>query len=181
MTIDMTRHQGSKGVALVELASKRKQHYIVRTDIQNIESEEGELVDFIEARFPYKPSMNEIKDFCYGVINAQTDEQILTGFMWTPSGSEIPINVWLSEENQRNFSEAQRLAMVSPESVLPVKFKLGETSEGEPVYHTFETLEELNQFYFSAFGFIKATLDAGWQKKDSFDFTPYEEALNPVE
>jgi hypothetical protein len=41
--IDMTRREGPKGVALVELASKRKQKYIVRTDLQPYQTEESTI------------------------------------------------------------------------------------------------------------------------------------------
>jgi hypothetical protein len=78
------------------------------------------------------------------------------------------INVWLSEENQRNFSEAQRLSLV------PVKFKLSELSDGTAVYHTFESAEELNNFYTQAATYIQQCLQDGWNEKDKLDFTPFE-------
>ena len=34
ITIDMTRREGTRGVALVECSNKRKQTYIVRTDVK---------------------------------------------------------------------------------------------------------------------------------------------------
>jgi len=78
---------------------------------------------------------------------------------------------------------------------LPVKFKLGQTPSynenigtedepnivkrgGDPVYYTFETLEDISDFYVKAIAFINQTLNEGWIKKDSIDWTPYENALN---
>lgn len=126
-----------------------------------------------------KPNFDAAKKAILADINARTDEKIISGFVWTPEGSD-PIPVWLSEENQRNFSEAQRIAASMPQAILPVTFKLGEQPDETPIYHTFETAEELTGFYLQAVAYINATLAAGWQEKDSIDWTPYAEALQPV-
>ena len=120
-----------------------------------------------------KPSLEQIKDAVISDINAQTDEKILSGFVWTPEGGE-PINVWLSAENQRNFSEAQRMAEKYGDRVLPLRFKLGEDAEENPVYHVFETVEELDNFYAEAFAFVNQCLNEGWARKDSIDWSEYE-------
>lgn len=118
------------------------------------------------------PTLEQVKQAVLEDINRQTDEKILTGFVWND------INVWLSEENQRNFSEAQRIAMFSPESIMPVKFKLGEDKEGNPVYHEFEEAGELTDFYLHAVAFINQCLAEGWMRKDNIDWSPYEEAFS---
>lgn len=118
-------------------------------------------------------SVDEVKKAVLADIDARTDEKILCGFVWTPEGAEAGINVWLSAENQRNFSEAQRMAAANP-NILPLTFKLGEDAEGLPVYHTFESAEELNAFYFSAFAYIKQCLDEGWAEKDAIDMSVYD-------
>ena len=174
MTIDMTRHEGSQGVALVECANKRKQKYIVRTDLQPYQTEEAEGVTFIEKRFDYKPSIEEVKEFVIGVIDNQTDEKILNSYEFTPDGEENPIVVWLSKESQTNFSEAHRLQIV------PIKFKLNETVEKQPIYHEFVTFEELDRFYKGGVQYINQCLNEGWAKKDSIDWEPYEQALNAL-
>lgn len=120
-----------------------------------------------------KPTIEQVKKAVLDDINKQTDEKILTGFVW----NDIP--VWLSEENQRNFSEAQRIAMIMPDAILPVTFKLGEQADETPIYHEFETSEELTGFYLQAVAFINQTLAEGWQRKDGIDWAPYEAALNP--
>ena len=173
MNIDITRHHGATELKVAECIDKRFGTWRVRTDFQpSVDAETGEQsgVTFIETEFPYKPSMQEVKDFVYGVINMQTDEKILTGFVW----NGLP--VWLSPENQRNFSEADRKAEKNPD-ILPIVFKIGE-QDGQPVYHTFETYEELDGFYTQAFAYIQRCLVEGWQQKDAVDFTPYEKALN---
>jgi len=183
MTIDMTRHQGDKNLPLVECTDTHLQTYRVRTDFQpDYDAETGEQrgVTFIETEFPYKPSLAEVKAFVLGVINSQTDEKILSGLVWTPKAGGDPIPVWLSTENQANFKAAYDLAVQKNGATLPVTFKMGEDAEGNPVYHTFETMEDADDFYITAVAFIQQTLNEGWQKKDNFDFTPYEQALSPV-
>ena len=177
MNIDLTRVIGSAEISVAECIDKRYGTWRVRTDFQpfidNVTGKE-DGVTFIETEFPYKPSMNDVKDFVLGVINAKTDAKILSGFVWQG------INVWLSEENQRNFSEAQRMAEKYGDAVLPLRFKLGEDSEGNPVYHTFETVAELDAFYTKAFRYVNQCLNEGWTIKDNFDWSPYEELLpNP--
>ncbi len=116
-------------------------------------------------------TLDSVKAAILGDINSKTDGKILSGFVWNG------ISVWLSAENQRNFSEAQRVAETA--AALPIKFKLGEDEEGNPVYHTFETAEDLNDFYLKAFAYINQCLTEGWAEKDAIDWTPYE-ALFPV-
>jgi hypothetical protein len=63
--------------------------------------------------------------------------------------------------------------------IVPVKFKLNETADKQPIYHTFETFEELNRFYVGGVAYINQCLNEGWARKDSIDWAPYEQALNP--
>ena len=118
-----------------------------------------------------KPTLKMIKDAIFNDINSQTDYKILTGFIWNN------IHVYLSLENQRNFSEAYHMAQ-SNSSILPITFKLGEDENEEPVYYTFTTVEELTSFYTQAFAYINQCLNKGWQRKDAIDWEPYK-ALYP--
>ena len=127
MTIDINKRSGgSTELPVAECIDGHMGTWRVRTDFQPVldEQEKQTGVSFVEKEYPYKPSMQEVKDFIYGVINMQTDEKILTGFVWNNKP------VWLSEENQKNFSEAQRVAQMTEGASLPVKFK---HTEG---YHT---------------------------------------------
>ena len=56
-------------------------------------------------------------------------------------------------------------------SNLPIVFKFGTTSE--PIYYSFTTIEELNDFYTKAIAYINATLKTGWNEKDAIDWTLY--------
>ena len=118
-----------------------------------------------------RPSFEQIKDAVIADINRQTDEKILTGFMW----NDIP--VWLSTEYQHNFSEAQRRAQLRPDS-LPVTFKLGEDADKNPIYYTFETLTDINTFYDQAYRFVDQCLHEGWRRKDSINWNDYRQDEN---
>ncbi len=118
-------------------------------------------------------TLQDIKDAIIADINAQTEEKILTGFVW----QEKP--VWLSSENQFNFKAAYDLAMQTKGKSLPMKFKLGENTDGEPVYHTFEDLSEITDFYTKAIVYINQCLNEGWERKDAIDWSDYE-AYFPV-
>ena len=119
----------------------------------------------------WNPTFEDIKNAVIESINKDTDHKILTGFTWNN------IHVYLSIENQRNFSEAYHMAQ-SSSSILPITFKLGENEDGEPVYHTFSTSYELSDFYTKAFAYINQCLNEGWQRKDAIDWEPYK-ALYP--
>lgn len=114
-------------------------------------------------------SLQDVKDAIIKDIDDRTDAKILNGYQFTPDGADESITVWLSKESQTNFSEAQRL------QIIPVKFKLNETEDKQPIYHTFETVEELNRFYLGGVQYINQCLNEGWAEKDSIDWAPYED------
>ena len=41
-----------------------------------------------------------------------------------------------------------------------------------------ESMQEMAQFYLGGLSWIEQCVEEGFHKKDGFDFTPYEEALN---
>lgn len=116
-------------------------------------------------RFTRKPTMEEIKEIIIAQINRNVEEKILCGLVW----KEMPI--WLSTENQFNYKAAYDLAVQTSGQSLPVKFKFG-TVEA-PVYHTFTTLEELQEFYMTSLAFVQQVLDDGWQEKDTLDLSVF--------
>ena len=123
-------------------------------------------------------SFEMVKETVIKDIDAKTDAKILNGYPFTPDGAEDSIIVWLSKENQTNFSEAHRLQIV------PIKFKLNETEDKQPIYHTFETFDELDRFYKGGVKYINQCINEGWTRKDAIDWDVYEaalEALNPRE
>ncbi len=128
--------------------------------------EDGQGFDYRQT-FDHKPTENEIRDVIVKQINANTDEKILTGFVWQDK------KVWLSTENEFNFKAAYDLAVQTGGATLPVKFKLSEDGSGLPVYHTFTKLSEFTDFYAKAIAFVNLTLNEGWLEKDSIDMTNF--------
>lgn len=134
---------------------------------------ETNIATWTETMIYPKPSIDEVKTFILEVINEKTDKKILSGFVWR----DMP--VWLSSENQFNYKAAYDLAVMSEGKTLPVTFKFGSTEE--PKYYTFESLDELTDFYLRAMDYISKTLADGWRKKDSIDWGEYEKALNKLQ
>lgn len=139
----------------------------------------GDMYEWLEVYLPKKQtstlSLQTVKDVIIADINARTDEKIVSEMVWTPQAGGDPIPVWLSQENQFNFKSAYDLAVQKQGATLPVTFKMGEKDDGTPIYHTFETMADAEDFYLQAVGYINQCLAAGWQKKDSIDWTPYED------
>ena len=118
-------------------------------------------------RFNHKPTIEEIKDTIITQINRNVDEKILCGLVW----KNMPI--WLSTENQFNYKAAYDLAVQTNGESLPVKFKFG-TNE-TPVYHTFNNLEELQEFYITSITFVQQVLNDGWNEKDNLDLSVFDQ------
>lgn len=133
---------------------------------------ETNLGTWTEGILPFKPTIEQLKTYIINAINKEVDNKILSGFVW----KDMPI--WLSTENQFNYKAAYDLAVMSQGQTLPVVFKFGSTNN--PVYYKFETLEDISDFYISAMAYINKTLEEGWKKKDSIDWTIYEKCLNDL-
>ncbi len=114
--------------------------------------------------YDHKPSVEELKADIHSLINKATDEAILNGFSWNGKP------VYLSIENQMNFKAAYDLAYQQGGATLPLKVKLGEDADGNPVYHTFQKLESFTDFYTKSVAHINACRTAGWAEKDSIDW-----------
>ena len=163
----MRRVQGMKGIALVECISQNINKYRLRWDIQE---EEGGVVSFFETDYISKKlRLVDIKNAILDAINKDVDQKILSGFVWR----DMP--VWLSTENQFNYKAAYDLAVMAQGKTLPVVFKFGTVDT--PVYYTFDTLEDISDFYLSAMAYISKTLEEGWKLKDSIDWSEYEKYI----
>lgn len=167
----MKREHGPTSTPKAECINKRLNKWRVRCDFVEETTEEGSIrVSFEETEFLHKPTIEEVKNYVLGVENHKIDNLILSNFEWNG------MKVWLSSENQFNYKAAYDLAIQTDGASLPVKFKFG-TSDN-PVYYTFTTKEEISDFYSSAITFINKTLEEGWKKKDSLNWSEYETLLN---
>lgn len=118
-------------------------------------------------RFTRKPTQDEIKEIIIAQINRNVEEKILCGLVW----KDMPI--WLSTENQFNYKAAYDLAVQTGGQSLPVKFKFG--TDEQPVYHTFTTLDDLQEFYMTSLAFVQQVLDEGWQEKDNLNLSVFNQ------
>jgi len=159
----MKRAQGGAEVKLLECVSPAKNKWRVRWDVQ--QRDDGST-DYMEVELAHKPSGEEIKNLVRTWYNEQADAAILSGFSY----EDAP--VWLSQENQYNYKAAYDLAVQTEGKTLPVTFKFG--TDEEPVYRTFETLEEIANFYTQAVAYIQGVLADGWKKKDAIDLSLYD-------
>lgn len=149
--------------------AEQRQDKIVRLSATNYllifgYGEEGGQGYNMRKYYDHEPTEAELKADINALINASTDSAILDGFTWNGK------RVWLSTENQMNFKAAYDLAVQTNGATLPVKFKLGENSEGAPVYHTFTALTAFTDFYTKAVAHVNSCLNEGWQEKDSVDY-----------
>lgn len=133
---------------------------------------ETDFASWMMHTFVTTPNMRGLKEYVLSSINKQVDNAILSGFKWNG------VNIWLSSENQFNYKAAYDLAFQTNGASLPTVFKFGTTEE--PVYYKFDTLEELTDFYTKALTYINEQLAIGWYKKDSIDWSVYEEALKTL-
>lgn len=129
---------------------------------------EGELYEWHEIYLPKTQnatlSLDIVKTAILNDINSRVKTAIISGFVW----NEKP--VWLSEENQLNFSQA----------VVPATLKIGEQEDGSPIYETFDTKTTLKAFNDACSLWRQQCLSEGYSEKDAIDWTPYE-ALFPAQ
>lgn len=127
---------------------------------------DGKLYEWHEIYLPKTQnanlSLDIVKTAILNDINSRVKTAIISGFVW----NEKP--VWLSEENQLNFSQA----------VVPATLKIGEQEDGTPIYETFDTKTDLKAFNEACTLWKQQCLSEGYSEKDAIDWTPYE-ALFP--
>ena len=141
---------------------------VVMWDYQPLLTKDGqetEVGSWQIKKFNKKLSLGEIKSFILKYYNDKIDEKILSGMVWKN------MKIWLSSENQFNYKAAYDLAVQTNGMNLPVMFKFGD--DDNVVYHTFETIEELSDFYVSSMQYIQNTLSEGWKIKDSINWDFY--------
>lgn len=159
----MKQVEGSAGVALLECTNPVKNKWRVRWDVKT--NEDGSA-SYMEEELDHKPNAEEVRSLVSEWYNAETDERILSGFEYEGQP------VWLSSENQFNYKAAYDLAVQTDGQNLPVIFKFG--TDDSPSYRTFETVDELQDFYMKVMKHIQDALSEGWKKKDALDLALYD-------
>lgn len=109
-------------------------------------------------RFNSKPTAKDVEEIIKAHINSLTDAKILSGFTWRG------MPVWLSQENQFNYKVAYDLAVQTEGANLPVKFKFG--TDDNPQYFTFESVDDISDFFIQSVQFVNTVLNDGWNEKE---------------
>ena len=129
----------------------------------------GDLYEWLEVYLPKKQTAQltfaVVKQAIMTDINDKVKTAIISGFVW----NDKP--VWFSEENQLNFSQA----------VVPVTLKIGEEEGGTPIYHQFDTAEDMKAFSDACNAWKQQCLAAGYAEKDGIDWQPYEDYFKSEE
>ena len=129
----------------------------------------GNLCEWLEVYLPKKQTAQlnfaVVKQAIMADINDKVKTAIISGFVW----NDKP--VWFSEENQLNFSQA----------VVPVTLKIGEEEDGTPIYHQYDTAEDLTAFSDACNAWKQQCLAAGYAEKDGIDWQPYEDYFKSEE
>lgn len=123
-------------------------------------------------------SLQTVKDAIIGDINARTTERIISGFDYTVKHGEqagTQVKVWLSKENQSDFHAMHQQA---DDLTFPLRYKIGETADGMPVYEEFADADEMHAICVATTNYVLSCQQAGWAEKDGIDWAPYE-ALFP--
>lgn len=157
----MERTKGDLQQDMLICSNPYLQHYTIYFDVR---VQDG-VCDFVSYDFDHQPSIDEIKHIVLEYYNAECEKEIVSGFVYENA------RVWLSVENQFNYKAAFDLAMQTQGLTLPVVFKFG--TDDAPVYRSFDTLEELQEFYIAAMKFVNATLLKFWEKKDRVDWSMF--------
>lgn len=123
-----------------------------------ITAEDGEEITATQA-FDHEPEQEELTKLITDEINARTSRKIIEGLTWDGMA------VWLSTENQLNFKLAYDMAVQTEGASLPVEFKLGE-QDGNAVFRTFTTVEEITSFHNAIVEHIHSCLERGWKAKE---------------
>nr|DAY40863.1 MAG TPA: protein of unknown function (DUF4376) [Caudoviricetes sp.] len=133
-------------------------------------------VEYWYTEYKGKPTLEQVKQDLYELINHETDIRILSSFIYTdPKG--VNHSVWLSQENQFNYMAAINATQMFGDAVLPKTFKFG-TDENLDLY-TFTTKEELGQFFLKTLNHIHSCIEHGLIVKNSIDWNVYgKEAIH---
>ena len=189
----------------IKLIDYRKDEglWAVRWDFKPKMDESGNptgLNWYEEDVFNYPPTIEDIQRVITEWFNKQTDAVVEHGFVWKG------IRVLLNNENKFNYKairdeardreadikqwdkEHPELAGMDmngyeptgrPKSLLPVTLKLGESNVPENFY-TFNTLNELKDFFSAGVEHLQGAYGLGWYKIATFDWSPYVQALQEL-
>ena len=114
--------------------------------------------------FDHQPTIEEVKETITAQISQNTQKAIIEGYEWNG------MKVWLSSENQANYTLAYDMAKNGDLKDMPT-VKLG--TDETPVYYTFEDIEELTAFVVGMRQHIQDCLNASWTERREMDWSVF--------
>ena len=115
--------------------------------------------------FSSKPSFYSLQNKILSEIDTLVKDKILKGFVWNG------YSVWLSSENQKNYSDWYNLAK-STDKIFPLTAKFNKN--GKTIYYEFTTLNELEDLYIKMTKYINDTVNYGRKMKDNINWDDYK-------
>lgn len=153
--------------------------YIIAYDYEAIDESHGTWYEiYIYKKQQQSINLDMVRNGILDDIDSQTDEKILTGFTWEDNDG-VEVMVWLSEEQQRNYSAAVEMVREHPEK-LPQTFKLSDSEDRVPHFKTFTTYEALDEFHVAVFDYINGCLNEGFKRKYTINWQDYQDALDEL-
>ena len=114
--------------------------------------------------FDHQPTIEEVKETITAQISQNTQKAIIEGYEWNGN------KVWLSSENQANYTLAYDMAKNSDLEDMPT-VKLG--TDEAPVYYTFKDNKELTAFVVGMRQYIQDCLNASWLERKEIDWSVF--------
>ena len=114
--------------------------------------------------FDHQPTIEEVKETITTQISANTQKAIIEGHKWNGH------LVWLSSENQANYTLAYNMAQNGDLEEMPT-VKLG--TDEKPLCYKFKDAEELTEFVKGMQQHIQDCLNASWQEREGIDWTVF--------
>ena len=136
--------------------------YIVSWGLENIG---GNNYKWNYEIFNTKPSIADIKKTITNYINSRTRYCIENKFRWNDMSIDLTI------ENQIDYKLLFDTTSLLEGSNLPekVKFKIN----GEFIYYTFETIDDMKDFIIAMNNHIRACLEVGNKAKEEINYDDY--------
>lgn len=127
----------------------------------------GENEEELRVDYNHLPTEDELRDAITSFIDAKCKKRIIENFVF----NEIP--VYLSPEQQSNITANYNHARATKGTSLPYTIKGGTVAQ--PVYITFASMAEFEEFYGQMLNHITTEQTKCWQEKDSIDYDDYKD------
>lgn len=113
-------------------------------------------------------NIQNIKSVILDYFSEKAKKEILGGFVWKG------YNVWLSAENQKNYSDWY-ICTKDSNRVLPLTAKF--SKNGKTIYYEFNSHEEIADLYENMIKHINKVVNENRKQKDNIDWNEYETFL----